>query len=105
MQRIINIPDMVVEDMLKGFVKAHPDLVKPTENPRVLKSNWAGEKGRVGVVTGGGSGHKPAFIGYCGKNMCDAIAVGEIFSSPTAKAFYDAFRGHSAILFQKMLLQ
>ena len=92
MQRIINIPDMVVEDMLKGFVKAHPDLVKPTDNPRVLKSNWAGEKGRVGVVTGGGSGHKPAFIGYCGKNMCDAIAVGEIFSSPTAKAFYDAFR-------------
>ncbi len=92
MQRIINIPDMVVEDMLKGFVKAHSDLVKPTKNPRVLKSKWAGEKGRVGVVTGGGSGHKPAFIGYCGKNMCDAIAVGEIFSSPTAKAFYDAFR-------------
>lgn len=92
MQRIINIPDMVVEDMLKGFVKAHEDLVTPTDNPRVLKSKWAGEKGRVGVVTGGGSGHKPAFIGYCGKNMCDAIAVGEIFSSPTAKAFYDAFR-------------
>ena len=92
MQRIINIPDMVVEDMLKGFVKAHSDLVEATENPRVLKSKWAGEKGRVGVVTGGGSGHKPAFIGYCGKNMCDAIAVGEIFSSPTAKAFYDAFR-------------
>ena len=92
MQRIINIPDMVVEDMLKGFVKAHCDLVEPTDNPRVLKSKWAGEKGRVGVVTGGGSGHKPAFIGYCGKNMCDAIAVGEIFSSPTAKAFYDAFR-------------
>ena len=92
MQRIINIPDMVVEDMLKGFVKAHSDLVEATENPHVLKSKWAGEKGRVGVVTGGGSGHKPAFIGYCGKNMCDAIAVGEIFSSPTAKAFYDAFR-------------
>ena len=92
MQRIINIPDMVVEDMLKGFVKAHPDLVKATDDPRVLKINWAGEKGRVGVVTGGGSGHKPAFIGYCGKNMCDAIAVGEVFSSPTAKAFYDAFR-------------
>ena len=92
MQRIINVPDMVVEDMLKGFVKAHEDLVTPTDNPRVLKSKWAGEKGRVGVVTGGGSGHKPAFIGYVGKNMCDAIAVGEIFSSPTAKAFYDAFR-------------
>ena len=90
MQRIINIPDMVVEDMLKGFVKAHSDLVEPTDNPRVLKSKWAGEKGRVGVVTGGGSGHKPAFIGYCGKNMCDAVAIGELFSSPPAQMFYDA---------------
>jgi dihydroxyacetone kinase-like protein len=42
-------------------------------------------------VTGGGSGHKPAFVGYVGKNMVDAVAVGEVFSSPTAKAFYDAF--------------
>lgn len=92
MQRIINNPDLVVEDMLKGYVKAHPDLVTPTDNPRVLKSRWAGEKGRVGIVTGGGSGHKPAFLGYVGKNMCDAVAVGEVFSSPTAKAFYDAFR-------------
>ncbi len=46
----------------------------------------------VGIVTGGGSGHKPAFIGYVGKNMCDAAAVGEIFSSPTALAFLEAFR-------------
>lgn len=89
--RIVNNPDYVVEDMLRGFVKAHPDLVAATENPRVLK--YAGEtaEGKVGVVTGGGSGHKPAFIGYIGKNMCDAVAVGEIFSSPTAKAFEDAF--------------
>ena len=43
------------------------------------------------MVTGGGSGHKPAFVGYVGKNMVDAVAVGEVFSSPTAKAFYDAF--------------
>ena len=89
--RIVNNPDYVVEDMLRGFVKAHPDLVAATENPRVLK--YAGEtaEGKVGIVTGGGSGHKPAFIGYIGKNMCDAVAVGEIFSSPTAKAFEDAF--------------
>ncbi len=91
MQRIINDPDLVVEDMLKGFVKAHRTLVEHTENPRVIKSKFAGQKGKVGVVTGGGSGHKPAFIGYVGKNMVDAAAVGEIFSSPTAKAFYDAF--------------
>ena len=43
-------------------------------------------------MTGGGSGHKPAFIGYVGKNMCDAVAVGEIFSSPTAAAFLDAIK-------------
>ncbi len=48
--------------------------------------------GKVGVVTGGGSGHKPAFIGYIGRNMVDAVAVGEIFTSPSAKAFYDAFK-------------
>ena len=64
----------------------------PTDNPRVIKAVDAPVKGKVGIVTGGGSGHKPAFIGYCGKNMCDAIAVGEIFSSPTAAAFLDAFK-------------
>ena len=82
---------MAVEDMLVGFVKSHGDHVEGTENPRVLKSRRAPEKGRVGIVTGGGSGHKPAFIGYLGRNLVDAVAVGEIFSSPTAKAFYDAF--------------
>lgn len=44
------------------------------------------------MVTGGGSGHKPAFIGYCGENLCDAVAIGEICSSPTAMAFCDAFK-------------
>ena len=42
-------------------------------------------------MTGEGSGHKPAFVGYLGRNMVDAVAVGEIFSSPPAQAFYDAF--------------
>ncbi len=92
MQRIINDPDLVVEDMLKGFVKNHRDIIAATENPRVLKYVKAPEAGKVGVVTGGGSGHKPAFIGYIGRNMVDAVAVGEIFSSPTAKAFFDAFK-------------
>jgi phosphoenolpyruvate---glycerone phosphotransferase subunit DhaK len=92
MQRIINDPENVVEDMLEGFIKNHTDLVEKTENPRVLKYKNAPVKGKVGIVTGGGSGHKPAFIGYIGENMVDAVAVGEIFSSPTAKAFYDAFK-------------
>lgn len=92
MQRIINDPQNVVEDMLEGFVKTHEDIVVKTENPRVIKYKNAPVEGKVGIVTGGGSGHKPAFAGYVGKNMVDAVAVGEIFSSPTAKAFYDAFK-------------
>ena len=89
MQRIMNNPDDIVDEMLKGFLKAHSDIVEATENSRVIKAKNIPE-GKVGVITGGGSGHKPAFIGYVGKNLCDAAAVGEICSSPTALAFLDA---------------
>ena len=92
MQRFINDPDLVVEDTVKGFVKAHSDIVRLAENPRVIVAKDAPFTGKVGVVTGGGSGHEPAFIGYTGKNMLDAVAVGELFSSPTAKSFHDAIR-------------
>jgi dihydroxyacetone kinase-like protein len=92
MQRLVNDPSLVVEEMLRGFVKAHPDLVAATHNPRVLKAAHAPIRGKVGIVTGGGSGHKPAFIGYLGRNMVDAVAVGEIFTSPSAQAFFDAFQ-------------
>jgi dihydroxyacetone kinase-like protein len=96
MNRMINNPDYVVEDMLKGFLRAHKDLVAATDNPRVVKYKKAPVAGKVGIVTGGGSGHKPAFIGYLGENMCDAVAVGEIFSSPTAAAFTDAIKAANA---------
>ena len=92
MNRIVNDPNYVVEDMLKGFLKANKDIVAETENSRVVKYVKAPVEGKVGIVTGGGSGHKPAFIGYIGENMCDAVAVGEIFSSPTAAAFLHAMK-------------
>ncbi|MCL2684052.1 MAG: dihydroxyacetone kinase subunit DhaK [Synergistaceae bacterium] len=91
MQRILNDPNNVVDDMLKGYLKAHADLVQATDNPRTLLSANP-PKDRVAIVTGGGSGHKPAFLGYVGKNMVDAVAVGEVFSSPPAAAFYTAFK-------------
>jgi len=91
MQRILNNPDDIVDEMLKGFLKTHKDIVERTENKRVIKAKNI-QKDKVGIVTGGGSGHKPAFVGYVGKNMCDAVAVGEICSSPTAAAFLDAFK-------------
>ncbi|MDZ5452084.1 dihydroxyacetone kinase subunit DhaK [Labrys sp. ZIDIC5] len=92
MQRFVNNPDEVVEDTVKGFVKAHSDIVRLADNPRVIAARNAPHAGKVGVITGGGSGHEPAFIGYTGKNMLDAVAVGELFSSPTAKSFHDAIR-------------
>lgn len=93
MQRFVNDPDDLVDETVAGFVKAHRDLVrKDPMNPRVVVSRFAPQEGKVGIVTGGGSGHEPAFIGYTGRNMVDAIAVGELFSSPTAKSFADAIR-------------
>jgi len=92
MQKIINDPSKVVDEMLKAYVTAHSDLVSVTENERVIKYIHAPVPGKVGIVTGGGSGHKPAFIGYVGRNMVDAVACGEIFSSPPAAMFYDAIK-------------
>lgn len=72
MQRIMNNPDDIVDEMLAGFVKCHSDIVKMVktgeENPRgVVAAVDAPIADKVGIVTGGGSGHKPAFIGYVGK--------------------------------------
>ena len=91
MKKFVNDPNMVVEEMVEGFVMANPN-VRSLEEARVVARRDAPVKGKVGIVTGGGSGHKPAFIGYVGKGMCDAVAVGEIFTSPPANAFYHAFK-------------
>ncbi len=110
MQRVINDPDRLVEDMLPGFLRANSHLVHAAgETGRCVVSNSASETlpdgtPRVGIVTGGGSGHWPAFVGYCGRGMVDSVAVGEIFSSPTAKAFGEcidqADQGHGvAVLY------
>ena len=91
MNRVINDPNQVTEDSLVGVLRAHPDLLVATDHPRVLRS--AAPAGpRVGVVTGGGSGHEPAFLGYVGPGLVDAVAIGEVFASPTAKSFHAAFR-------------
>jgi dihydroxyacetone kinase-like protein len=92
MQKIINDPQCVVDEMVEGYLAAYSQTVQATDNPRVLKYKLAPLPNKVGIVTGGGSGHKPAFLGYIGRGMVDAVAVGEIFSSPPAQMFYDAFR-------------
>ena len=92
MNRIVNDPERVTEDSLIGVLAAYPDLLAATDHPRVLKSAAPAGEPRVGVVTGGGSGHEPAFLGYVGAGLCDAVAVGEVFASPTARSFHAAFR-------------
>ena len=92
MQRFLNNPDDIVDETIQGFVKAHRSKVYLAENPRVIAAINAPVDGKVGIVTGGGSGHEPAFLGYVGENLVDAVAIGELFSSPTAKSFYDAFK-------------
>ena len=78
MNRIINNPDEVVEDALRGYLRAHADLLAGTDNPRVLRHPSAPRRGKVGIVTGGGSGHEPAFLGYVGENMVDAVAKRDV---------------------------
>ncbi len=92
MRRVVNDPDQIVEDSLRGYLAAHPDLLAATSHPRVLARTGGMARGKVGVVTGGGSGHEPAFLGYVGPGLLDAVSVGEVFASPPAKSFHEAFR-------------
>lgn len=83
MQKIINEPRAFVDEMLEGLLLAHPEqLSSPV--PRVLVRAGAPRKGKVGIVTGGGSGHLPLFLGYVGYGLADGVAVGDVFSSPSA---------------------
>lgn len=83
MKKLINDKNNVVEEMIDGYVKAHPEYIKRLEeNDRALISTKPKQEGKVALLIGGGSGHEPAFMGYVGEGMADGVAVGNIFSSP-----------------------
>lgn len=90
MKKFINDPNNVVNESLGGYVDAYPDVVKIMEDARVLIRKNDPSSPKVGVITGGGSGHKPAFLGYVGEGLCDAAAIGEIFAAPPADWIYKA---------------
>lgn len=96
MQKFVNDPSSMVDESIEGFVKCYPDIVAYTENKRVLKYAGGIRAGKVGIVTGGGYGHDPAFIGYIGKNMVDVGVAGDIFTPPTPDEFYTAFKNADA---------
>jgi dihydroxyacetone kinase-like protein len=89
-KKFINDPKNLIEEMLEGFVLANKDRVRKLEERVIVRKDAAADK--VGLVSGGGSGHKPAFIGYLGNGMLDAVAVGDIFSSPSVKAIFNAIK-------------
>ncbi|MDF2958950.1 MAG: dihydroxyacetone kinase subunit DhaK [Paenibacillus sp.] len=83
MKKLINHPDHVVDEMVEGYAAAYPQYItKLAASKRALvRTNL--QKGKVGIVIGGGSGHEPGFMGYVGKGFADGVAVGNIFASPS----------------------
>ncbi len=92
MKKIINNPNEVVEEMLQGMVAAHPEYIKRIEGYDVLVRKDSPKKGKVGLVSGGGSGHEPAHGGYVGKGMLDGAIAGEVFTSPTPEQVFEAIK-------------
>jgi len=86
MKKIINDPYQVVEETLGGILKAYPYHLRVSkDSPRALVRADAPVKGKVGLCTGGGSGHIPVFLGYVGPGLLDGVSVGNVFSSPGAE--------------------
>ena len=83
MKKLINNPQDVVRESLEGLALAHPDLVRVSFNPVYVVRSDAPVRGKVGVVSGGGSGHEPMHGGYVGRGMLDAAVPGAVFTSPT----------------------
>ncbi len=84
MKKLINEPGDVVDEMLDGMVAAHPNYVRRLDGLEVLVRADAPVDGKVGIVSGGGSGHEPTHAGYLGEGLLDGAAAGEMFTSPTA---------------------
>ena len=83
MKKIINDPTTVVTEALQGMALAHPDLITVTLDPATIVRADAPIKGKVALVSGGGSGHEPLHGGFVGAGMLDAAAPGAVFTSPT----------------------
>lgn len=81
MKMLINVPETVVPDALRGLAAAHPELAVDPENRLVVRRD-APVAGKVGLVSGGGSGHEPLHAGFVGTGMLDAACPGEVFTSP-----------------------
>lgn len=102
-QKLINDGDRAVDEMLKGVLAAHPDhLWCPDHAPRAVIARHGPRPGKVALVIGGGSGHEPTFLGFVGKGLADAAAIGNVFASPPPQPAFDAAmaaQGGAGVLF------
>jgi dihydroxyacetone kinase-like protein len=96
MKKLVNDPSDYVDEMLEGMVAAYPDRVRRLDGTDVLVRSDAPVDGKVGIVSGGGSGHEPTHAGYIGDGMLDGAAAGEVFTSPTADELDEMVRACDA---------
>jgi dihydroxyacetone kinase-like protein len=92
MKKLIRDPQTVVQDALAGFAAAHPGLVRVQTDPDLIVRADAPVRGKVGLVSGGGSGHEPLHGGFVGYGMLDAAVPGPVFTSPTPDPILEATR-------------
>ena len=93
MKKIINEPADFVKETVEGIIAAYGDRLKLLDDdPHVVLARRERKPGKVGIVTGGGSGHLPVFLGYVGEGMLDGCTVGNVFASPSAKKMEDTIR-------------
>jgi phosphoenolpyruvate---glycerone phosphotransferase subunit DhaK len=90
MKKLINSPDAVVRDALRGMEAAHGDRLRISYDPYVVVRADAPVQGKVGIISGGGSGHEPMHGGFVGPGMLDAACPGEVFTSPTPDQMLEA---------------
>ncbi len=96
MKKIINSPENFVNEMLEGIYSAHPDMVKPVAEDIRCFVSAKKINGKVGIATGGGSGHLPLFLGYVGEGMLDGCAIGDVFQSPSPEQILEVTRAISS---------
>src|SRR6201994_2226002 len=92
MKKLINDPADVISDSLRGMAAAHPELRVDLEN-RIIYRGDAPRPGKVGLISGGGSGHEPLHGGFVGPGMLDAACAGEVFTSPVPDQMVAATKG------------
>ena len=93
MKKIINRPEDFVKDTMEGIIAAYGDKVKLyNDDYRILLSSYPVKEGKVGIVTAGGSGHLPVFLGYVGQGLLDGCTVGNVFASPSSAKMADTIR-------------